>query len=1198
MFSTFFRFELKSWLRAPLPWIFLIVFGILAFSASVSDDVSIGGSYGNIWKNAPFVAQNWYGVFSLLSLLLGTAFFNSAAIRDFENNTAQIVFASPIQRAGYYFGHFAGALVAALIPMLGISLGMWLGVAMNSIFEWMDVERFGPFEVQGHIQGFLMFVIPNLIFCGGIIYAVAILTRSTMYSFIAATILLVGYIIAGNLMKDLENEQLASVLDPFGFRPFELATKYWTVDEKNNMALSVFSPQMLVNRLLWMAVGVAALVAGYFRFEFSEKTRSGKKNKSESTEEGYGLQQLGAMTRITPKSGIATTLIQLWSQLRTDFKGVVKSVPFVMLTLIGMLNCIASFQYATDSYGTSNLPVTYTMIDMIRGTFYMFLIIILTYYTGALVWKERTAKVNEIYDALPTKNWTGWAAKFLTIMAVVVLLTSVLILAAVITQSLLGYDRFELGVYIRELLVLDLLGFAFLTAVFMFIHAITPNMYLGFFICVVFVVVNGFVWDTIDISSNMVKIGDTPDYTVSDLYGYRPYTSALAWFHTYWMLFAGLLSVAAICLWPRGKESGWRKRLSLGAQEWRSYRWLGMAALLVWLCTAGFVFYNTKILNTYVGNKEQEKRQVRYEKTYKKFQDFAQPRIYKVEYDINIVPETRSYEAKGQLWVRNIHTRSLDTLLVQIPQKGKFIFENPRLNLLLNDSTLYLRFYKINPALAPGDSMLLTFNTVYQSKGFENQLSNTSIMQNGTFFNNTDISPSFGYQESGELTGKNDRRDYGLPEKSRLPALNQQDTASRRNQYLSNDADWVQVETTISTAPDQTAIAPGSLLREWAEGGRRYFHYKLDHKAWNFYSFLSARYEIAHETKNGITYEVYYHKDHARNVPRMLKSMQKSIEYYTENFGPYYHKQCRIIEFPRYAQFAQAFPGTMPYSEGIGFIEDFKEEKDDIDNVFYVVAHEMGHQYWAHQECGANMQGAEMTTETFAQYSALMVMEKEYGRDIMRKFLEYETDKYLRGRSRESQKEMPLGKCENQGYIHYNKGSAVMYYLKEMIGEAQVNAGLKTFLEKFRYKEAPYPTSADVIAEFANQTPDSLKYIIQDLFWDITLFENKTKEVSVKDLGNGRWEVTIQTESRKLKSDELGKESEVPVNDWIDIGAFAKPEGDKKYGKTLYRKRVHIYQKDHTFTFTVDERPDKAGIDPFALLIDREPKDNLRAVAR
>jgi ABC-2 type transport system permease protein len=1194
MFSTFFSFELRAWLRAPLPWIFMFVFALLTFSATVSDDVQIGGSYGNVWKNAPFVAQNWYAIFSLMSILLVTAFFNSAALRDFENNTSQIVFSTPVGRAGYFFGHFAGALTASLIPMLGVSLGMWLGVAANSGFEWLDAGRFGPFEINGHLQGYLTFIIPNLVFCGSILYTVAILTRSTMYAFVAGTVLLVGYIIAGNLMRDMENEQIAALLDPFGIRPFSIATKNWTVYDKNTMALSLLSPTMLLNRLLWVAAGFAVLLFGYTRFTFADKARKSKKAQAADLDDDHNaLQNLAALPKVTPQSGVSTSLAQFWSQFRTDFKGVVRSIPFIMLSIIGLLNCVPNFQYATDGYGTSNLPVTYTMVDMIRGAFYLFVVSILTYYTGSLVWKERTAKVNEIYDALPTRNWTGWAAKWLTVLVAVALLNVVVIGAAVASQAAHGYTRFEMGVYVRELLVLDMLGFAFLAALFMFIHALSPNMYLGFFVCIIITVVNGFVWGIFDISSNMVKLGSTPRYTVSDMYGYQPYSSSLTWFHGYWMLFAALLGVATVCFWPRGKDTHWRKRLSLAAQTWKNYRFVGLGALVLWLCTAGFTYYNIRVLNTYTLSKETEKSMVRYENTYKKYENLAQPRIYDLKYDIRIFPETRSYEADGKMWVRNLHQRPIDSLFVQIPSKGKFTCNNERLSLLHNDSSLYLRFYKISPALAPGDSMLLSFNTTYRSAGFENELSNANVTQNGSFFNNTDIAPMFGYQQGGEISDKNTRKKYNLPEKSRMPALDSANHAARRNQYLSNDSDWVTVETDISTSADQVAIAPGSLVREWNEGGRRHFRYKLDHKAWNFYSFLSARYEVAREVKDGITYEVYYHKDHDKNVPRMLLAMQKSIDYYTKNFGPYYHKQCRIIEFPRYASFAQAFPGTMPYSESIGFIEDFKVEKDDIDMVFYVVSHEMGHQYWAHQECGAAMQGAEMTTETFAQYSALMVMEHEYGRDIMRKFLAYESDRYLRARGRETLKEMPLGKCEGQGYIHYNKGSAVMYYLKEMIGEAQVNTALKAFLEKFRYKEAPYPTSIDVVAEFAAQTPDSLKYIINDLFWDITLFENKTKEAQAKDLGNGQWEVTIQVESSKMKADELGKETEVAVNDWIDIGAFAKPEGDKKYGKTLYRQRVKIDKKDNTFTFKVAEKPYQAGIDPFSLLLDREPKDNL-----
>ena len=82
------------------------------------------------------------------------------------------------------------------------------------------------------------------------------------------------------------------------------------------------------------------------------------------------------------------------------------------------------------------------------------------------------------------------------------------------------------------------------------------------------------------------------------------------------------------------------------------------------------------------------------------------------------------------------------------------------------------------------------------------------------------------------------------------------------------------------------------------------------------------------------------------------------------------------------------------------------------------------------------MQGATFLSESLAQYSALMVMEKEYGRDIVRKFLRYEMDRYLRSRGRERLKERPLLTVEsNQGYIHYRKGSVVMYYLREMIGE-------------------------------------------------------------------------------------------------------------------------------------------------------------------
>jgi len=437
-----------------------------------------------------------------------------------------------------------------------------------------------------------------------------------------------------------------------------------------------------------------------------------------------------------------------------------------------------------------------------------------------------------------------------------------------------------------------------------------------------------------------------------------------------------------------------------------------------------------------------------------------------------------------------------------------------------------------------------------------------------------------------------------LKEKDLMPVLEQNFTADCMDTYLSNNSDWVNVETTISTSLDQIAIAPGSLQREWTENGRRHFHYQLDHYSLNFYSFISARYEVARSAWNGVSIEVYYLKEHPWNVPKMLNSVKKSFAYYSQNFGPYAHKQARIIEFPRIATFAQAFPGTMPYSESIGFIANL-EHPDDIDFVFYVVGHEMAHQWWAHQVVGANMQGATLLSETMAQYSALQTMEKEYGRDAMRKFMQYEMDNYLRSRGTELLKERPLLRVEaSQGYIHYRKGSVVMYYLRDMIGEEAVNRALRKVLGQYAYQQPPYPTSYALLDALREQTPPEQQYLLQELFYDITLFSNRGITASAHQRSDGKYEVTIEVESHKYRADEKGNETEVPVNDWIEIGALAAPEKGRKYGNVLHRERVHITTARNSYSFTTDTLPEKAGIDPLLLLVDRVPEDNLATVTR
>jgi hypothetical protein len=619
--------------------------------------------------------------------------------------------------------------------------------------------------------------------------------------------------------------------------------------------------------------------------------------------------------------------------------------------------------------------------------------------------------------------------------------------------------------------------------------------------------------------------------------------------------------------------------------------------LLAFAGSGAWIFYNTKVLNTILSENDRDAMSADYEKSYKKYEKVEQPRVVDVKYAIDLFPERRAATMHADTIIQNKTSQPISILYVSYADTNfDSAMDIDGATLKQDDSRLRFRTYEFKPPMQPGEQRHFRFTVAREPRGFENTVSVLQVVQNGTFFNNADVSPQIGYQPQRELANRNRRKKFGLKEKDLMPALERNCTADCMDTYLSNNSDWVNVETVISTSPGQIAVAPGSLERQWTQNDRCYFQYKLDHFALNFYSFLSAGYAVERREWNGIKIEVYYLKEQPWNVPKMLRSVQKSFEYYTTNFGPYPQKEARIMEFPRIAQFAQAFPGTMPYSESIGFIANLKDP-EDIDMVYYVVAHEMAHQWWAHQVVGANMQGATSLSETLAQYSALMVMEKEYGHDMMRKFLKYEMDNYLRSRGRELLKERPLLRVDaNQGYVHYRKGSVVMYYLKEMIGEEAVNRALRSVLQQYGYKQPPYPTSYALVDALRAETPPQYQYLLQDLFDDITLFSNRTLTASAQKRADGKYDVTIHVDARKFKADDKGEEHEVPVNDWIEIGAFAKPPHGKKYGKTLYRERVLMKSGAGTYTFTVNEVPDKAGIDPFLLLVDRIPDDNAKTV--
>ncbi|MBK8498400.1 MAG: hypothetical protein IPL52_06170 [Flavobacteriales bacterium] len=1199
MIARFFLFELRYWLRQPMVYIFFLVFGIFGFGFVASPNFSMG-AVGNTFKNAPYIVYIMYAIMSFIGLLSVTAFVNGTAIRDFTSNTAQIVFSTPVSRFSYLVGKFLGSTFIASLPLLGLSLGVLIGSHM----PWLDAAQVGPNHVVPHLRAFLIFGLPNVLFSAAIIFAVAVNMRSTMAAFITAIVLIVGYSVSDSFTSDLENETLGALLDPFGPSAVGLITKYWTVQDKNTLELP-FTGVLLWNRLLWIAVSVIVFLVGFFRFSFTDRVQKVKALQPDALPSPSF--STAALPTVTMNFGGAARRKQFATLFWSELKGILKSTPFIIIMSLGLLQLFTSLAFVTSMYGNTSYPVTYAVINLVEGSLTLYLMIIIVFYGGQLIWKERDPKIDGIVNALPLATRTGLLAKLAALVGVIVVVHLFATLAGMITQLLNGYTRLEPVVYLNYFIIPSTIQFIIWGCLAMLVHVLVNNKYLGFFVFMVIFILNAFGWSGLDVESNLVQINGSSGLRYSDMSGFGPFLKNWLFFRAYWLVFAALLIYVCYLFLVRGNDTTFRWRSFLAKSRFQ--RSWPVAAVLggIWVLMAGFGYYNTKVLNTYRTSDQQEEDQVRYEQTYKRYEHMVQPHYTDVEYTIELDPAKRSIHYTADVTLKNKWTGPIDTLYFNVPHRMDVTIDIPDAELVLNDEDLDQRMYRLARPLNTGAEIRIKVTGGWEPKGIENRTGFTGLLGNGCFFNNMELLPSIGYSAGGELQDRADRRKHGLPPNDRAPKLTD-DPAPRMQNYLMANSDWVNVRTTIGTAVDQIAIAPGSLRKEWVENGKRWFRYELDHKALNFYSFMSARYEVAREkwdpsTGSGqsVDLEVYYQKEHAVNVPRMLNSMRKSLAYYSEHFGPYPQKQARIIEFSNFqGTFAQAFPGTMPYSESIGFITDLTA-KEDIDMVFYVVAHEMGHQWWAHQVIGAEMQGSTMLSESMAQYSALMVMEKEYGRAHMRKFLKYEGDKYQNARGSEELGETPLMRVENQGYIHYNKGSVVLYCMREFLGEDTLNKAFRALVDSFGYAEPPWPTALDMYREIRKVTPDSLIYLLEDQFEYITLYDNRVTEATATMNADSSYSVTVKLTAEKVHADSVGLELKVPMNDWMDIAVMRRPVFGKNAKKELndvplVQRRVRLRSGENTFTLNVAEKPLAVVIDPDHLFFDRVPEDNRKKV--
>jgi len=1195
MFGKIAAFEFRYQVKSPLFMAAAALLFIAAFTDMAVAKIATAGG-GNVLFNAPHAVIVSHLIVSLVFLFLGAAFVSNVIVRDDQTGFGPIVRSTRIGKFDYLFGRFLGAFAAGALVMATVTLGQWIGTLM----PFANQEMLGPNRLSAFAYGYGLFALPNALIISALLFALATATRSTAGTFIGVVGFLFLYIFSQGLMQSQPGLLDFRVFaDPLGMSAYMASSRYFTAAELNAGAIPV-TDMMLLSRLFWVAIAVGLLALTYYRFRFSERALSRRRQRKlarQAATESAPLPGAGARpARLAePRFDNRAALAQFAARAGMEARYIFKSPAFLILLLMAFGFALPSVLTPSGWMDSPLYPLTAISVPTIEAIFDTILIIVAAYYGGELVWREREWKINEIVDSTPRPAWALMLPKMLGLALVLVATLLVGMTVGILAQLLGGGVEVAPGEYLLWYLLPNAVD-AILVAIFaVFVQALSPTKYAGWGVMFVYIILLIF-GPSMGLEYPLLIYGNVPAVPLSDMGGTGNFAAAAWWFRLFWAATAALLLIAAHLLWPRGAEQGLKPRLRRIPARLRGRTLLlAVAASLFFVLSGSWIVWNTLILNDFRAGDGQNYF-AEYEKRFFRYASVPQPAVRHVELDVALYPDRVRAEVRGRYRLVNDSEAPIERLHVRLMDRDLALVELdvPAARLELEDKDFGYRIYRFDAPMQPGEERSIAFRTRREQLGFRASGTETGIRPNGTDLNSLKLTLRIGMNDIGLIEEPAERRRYGLPERPPFPRLN--DLAATRINPV-GDLSWTTADIIVSTSADQIPIAPGKRVSERVEGRRRIVRFVSGAPIKNLFSIQSGRYSVRTQTVGGVEYAVYHHPGHRWNVERMMKAMRASIAYYSRAFGPYQFDQARIVERPDPGG-GQAFPNTIAVGEGI-FPMDLRDP-EALDMVTMLTAHEIAHQWWGHQTVAARMQGASLMHETLSQYSALMVLRKLRGEDNVRLFLRFQIDRYLSGRRTQVLAEEPLVSAGlDQDYINYGKGALALYLLQQRLGEDAVNRALKRFVERYRFTVAPYPRSLDLIAFFQEEakTPEQ-QQLITDLFERITLYDLRVDQPRAVRRADGRWEVTVPVEAGKTYTDRQGKERRAALSEPIEIGLFAAdPRGPGFDRRNVLKMELRpIRSGRQLLRFITDRRPTHAGVDPYNLYIDRNSGDNVGSV--
>ncbi|WP_146052668.1 ABC transporter permease [Aquimarina sp. I32.4] len=981
----------------------------------------------------------------LIAIITGMVLY-----KDIEYKTAETIYTFPVNEKMFFVGKFLAAFLINLIITSGFVFGMFLlpyaGIGKP--------EDFGPPPLLQMAHGYFVLLVPNIFLLTAACFIPMVFTRKLYSSYLGILTITILFVIFEGVSHTSTNIELIEILDPISYVYVAEALDVIPTHAKNTAFLPL-TTTYFINKGLWLSLAFIGLFLAYKRFSFSYfiEKKPGKLNSTQNTHNKNLASEI--RTNVLPKVQLVYTqreyLAKFFRLAKLEFLNLVRPKSFkIVFGIILLLFLLQNFLFNASYYIGPEHPITTNMTQnrLILG---VFIIILIMFWTGELIFKEKTTNLWQITDTLPIPVWVRLLSKYTAMAGVAFILGLAIVISGVITQLAYGFTNIEWSLYAE-----DVFGYKFgwLTYLSMmtlpfFVAGITGKRFLTHIVSIGFFIFTIIAFELNVIEDHrlglLVGVPGLEDY--SEIGGYGTYSSTSFWFFSMWGVIAIFFMLSAIYFWKRGNKQDWIKKLTLRGEQ---LNWGGKIAsigcLILFFVLQSFISKN--IEDNYKTIAAEEAEQAAYETKYKYIEAYAQPIINTIDIAVDLYPKDRKIEYTTHYTLKNESNSSIDTLYINLSDYTtiqELSVNSTILSSHWEDQEHYIYAYPLSKTLLPNNEVQFYIKASKQYKGLSTIDPQTDITYNGSVINR-DLFPQFGYNHKKELDENKKRRGVGLEKiQSKMNAVT--DIKALNQNYFSKDAHKVTGKITVSTSIDQQPLSIGKIEKRWSDTNRNYVRHTIDTPTDFNINIASAAYVNTKVTYKDIDTYIWYKKTNGFNIDTYKKAIIDGLQFIEKNIGKPTYKEINIAEISYYNDPFYVNSNLILISEKDGWRADTSLKKEESYIHFSVITQLIKQQLFSKTEI-ANVQGAEMLTSALPQAIALQIIKQKFGKEIIANYLKQKKNTYEKNRGNEPNTEPPLLYADGSEYLEKNKGTYELYHLSTLLGVDTFNQITNDYIDR------------------------------------------------------------------------------------------------------------------------------------------------------